>query len=58
MIAYKCDRCSKYYDNNDAYMYKYLLCDMTRNPIDLCPDCRTEVDNFIEGVKDNAIEEV
>lgn len=58
MQVWKCDRCSKYYDNNDIYMDRHLLCDTSRNPIDLCPDCRAELNKFVEGVTINAVEEV
>ena len=54
MIAYKCDRCNKFYI--DETIGKYHVCGESWQCLDLCQDCQNAVDDFMmkEGDK-NAI---
>lgn len=56
MIAYKCDRCGAYYDT-DTYTSDYIIYKYG-NAVDMCPNCKRELDDFMNGGEDNAIEVV
>lgn len=58
MRATKCDRCGKYYieeedDNYSSYIgiIKRNIDTMLNKSADLCPDCTKALDDFMKGVK-------
>lgn len=59
MIAYKCDRCGKYYDetyfNTDT---EGFTINRYGNPIDLCDDCKNALIGFVKGGEDSAVKEI
>lgn len=54
MIAYKCDRCGKYFDNKQGRVIRYMRFEKATgaqpNDYDLCYDC---YDKFLEFIKNN-----
>lgn len=60
--ARKCDRCGKYYDNNDRLLWLYNSRPSTGNgPLDLCDDCIADLMKWLDKgqrVKDISLEDV
>lgn len=58
MNALKCDRCGKYFDDDERFhtqrQYSYILVKHNKknnklNPFSFCIDCYKELTNWIEG---------
>lgn len=59
MIAYKCDRCGKYYDNTDFNIdTDGFTINRYGNPIDLCDDCKNDLIEFVKGGANVATKEI
>lgn len=52
MLVYRCDRCGCHYENNVNRRNKVL--DRQRNPIDLCPECQSSLERWIDTYKHDA----
>ena len=54
MIAVKCDRCGKLYENpeytQDITVSKYIH-PYGNNQYDLCPECQKKLEEFLKGEK-------
>ena len=46
--AKKCDRCGKYYDENDRKMWLYNGKSVHTNPFDLCEECVTDLKRWFD----------
>ena len=47
MQAWKCDRCGKFYIK-EIQERKYNILDVNMQQLDLCIECQSELNNFIE----------
>ena len=52
-LARKCDRCGAYHDGRIYEIEISPMCYLneTHEEFDLCPDCKNEFDDFMNGVK-------